>query len=74
MIDEALQTFSQVLEVYPNSDKGAASQLKKGLLYLESGDQGQGVVNLQYVVYEHPGTKEADLAREKLRSLGLNIR
>ncbi len=74
LIDEALQTFSQVLEVYPNSDKGAASQLKKGLLYLESGDQGQGVVNLQYVVYEHPGTKEADLAREKLRSLGLNIR
>ncbi len=71
---EAIQTFTQVLEDYPNSDKGAASQLKKGLLYLGSGDQGQGVVNLQYVVYEHPGTKEADLAREKLRSLGLNIR
>ncbi|MCK5378648.1 MAG: tetratricopeptide repeat protein [Acidobacteria bacterium] len=74
LTDEAIQTFSQVLEDYPNSDKGAASQLKKGLLYLNSGDQGQGVVNLQYVVYEHPGTKEADLAREKLRSLGLNIR
>ncbi len=74
LTDEAIQTFSQVLEDYPNSDKGAASQLKKGLLYLGSGDQGQGVVNLQYVVYEHPGTKEADLAREKLRSLGLNIR
>lgn len=71
---EAIQTFSQVLEDYPNSDKGAAAQLKKGLLYLGSGDQGQGVVNLQYVVYEHPGTKEAELAREKLRSLGLNIR
>ena len=71
---EAIQTFTQVLEDYPNSDKGAASQLKKGLLYLSSGDQGQGVVNLQYVVYEHPGTKEAELAREKLRSLGLNIR
>lgn len=71
---EAIQIFTQVLEDHPNSDKSAASQLKKGLLYLSSGDQGQGVVNLQYVVYEHPGTKEADLAREKLRSLGLNIR
>ncbi len=71
---EAIQTFSQVLEDYPNSDKGAAAQLKKGLLYLSAGDQGQGVVNLQYVVYEHPGTEEADLAREKLRTLGLNIR
>ncbi len=71
---EALDVFSQVLEQYPTSDKAAAAQLKKGLLYLKLGDKGQGVLNLQYVVYEHPGTKEADLAREKLRSLGLTIR
>jgi len=71
---EALDAFSQVLEKYPTSDKAAAAQLKKGLIYLKLGDQGQAVVNLQYVVYEHPGTKEADLARERLRSLGLTIR
>jgi tol-pal system protein YbgF len=71
---EALETFTQVLEDYPTSDKAAAAQLKKGLIYLKMGDQGQGVVNLQYVVYEHPGTREADLAREQLRSLGLTIR
>jgi tol-pal system protein YbgF len=73
-IDEAQAAFSRVLEEYPTSDKAAAAQLKKGLLYLEQGDNGQGVVHLQYVVYEHPGTKEADLARERLRSLGLTIR
>ncbi len=72
--DEALKAFSIVLDRYPTSDKGAAAQLKKGLVYLKKGDQGQGVVNLQYVVYEHPGTPEADLAREKLRSLGITIR
>jgi tol-pal system protein YbgF len=71
---EALATFTRVLEDYPTSDKAAAAQLKKGLIYLKMGDQGQGVVNLQYVVYEHPGTREADLAREQLRSLGLTIR
>lgn len=71
---EALEAFSAVLERYPTSDKAAAAQLKKGLIYLKMGDQGQGVVNLQYVVYEHPNTKEADLARERLRSLGLTIR
>ena len=71
---EALDTFTKVLEDYPTSDKAAAAQLKKGLIYLKMGDQGQGVVNLQYVVYEHPGTREADLAREQLRSLGLTIR
>ena len=72
--EEALEIFSQILEDYPTSDKAAAAQLKKGLLYLKLGDQGQGVVHLQYVVYEHPGTREADLARERLRSLGLTIR
>jgi len=72
--NRALEMFSKVLEDYPTSDKAAAAQLKKGLIYLKMGDQGQGVVNLQYVVYEHPGTREADLAREQLRSLGLTIR
>jgi tol-pal system protein YbgF len=71
---EALDTFTLVLEDYPTSDKAAAAQLKKGLIYLKMGDQGQGVVNLQYVVYEHPGTREAELAQEQLQSLGLTIR
>ena len=72
--EEALAIFTQVLEEYPASDKAAAAQLKKGLLYLKLDDKGQGVLNLQYVVYEHPGTREADLARERLRSLGMTIR
>ena len=72
--EEALEVFTRVLEDYPTSDKAAAAQLKKGLLYLKMDDQAQGVVHLQYVVYEYPGTREADLARERLRSLGLTIR
>jgi tol-pal system protein YbgF len=72
--ERALEVFTRVLEDYPTSDKAAAAQLKKGLLYLKMGDQAQGVVHLQYVVYEYPGTREADLARERLRSLGLTIR
>lgn len=72
--EEALAIFDQVLEEYPASDKAPAAQLKKGLLYLKLGDKGQGVLNLQYVVYEHPGSREADLARERLRSLGMTIR
>ena len=72
--EEALAVFSEVLETYPTSDKAAAAQLKKGLLYLKLGDKGQGVLNLQYVVYEHPGTPESDLARERLQSLGMTIR
>ena len=72
--DDAIAAFTTVLEKYPSSDKAAAAQLKKGLVFLKKGDKGQGVINLQYVVYEHPGTKEADIAREKLGSLGITIR
>jgi tol-pal system protein YbgF len=72
--EDALATFTRVLDEYPTSDKAAAAQLKKGLIYLKTGDQGQAVVNLQYVVYEHPGSRESELAREQLRSLGLTIR
>jgi tol-pal system protein YbgF len=72
--EEALEIFTRVLDDYPTSDKAAAAQLKKGLLYLKMDDQAQGVVHLQYVVYEYPGTREADLARERLKSLGLTIR
>lgn len=71
---KALEVFTMVLDDYPTSDKAAAAQLKKGLLYLKMDDQAQGVVHLQYVVYEYPGTREADLARERLKSLGLTIR
>lgn len=74
LTEEAIEVFGQVLENHPTSDKAAAAQLKKGLLYLREGDQAQGVVHLQYVVYEHPGTREADLARERLSQLGLTIR
>lgn len=72
--EQALEVFTRVLEEFPTSDKAAAAQLKKGLLYLKMDDQAQGVVHLQYVVYEYPGTREADLARERLKSLGLTIR
>jgi hypothetical protein len=32
------------------------------------------VINLQYVLYEHPGSKEAELARAKLASLGVKVK
>jgi tol-pal system protein YbgF len=71
---EAVDAFTELLNTYKDSDKAAAALLKKGLAYLELGDRAQAVINLQYVLYEHPGTKEADLARERLASLGVKIR
>lgn len=70
----AADTFTKLLNTHKTSDKAAAALLKKGLALLEIGDRSQAVINLQYVLYEHPGSKEAALARERLTALGVNIR
>ncbi|MGE5236699.1 MAG: tol-pal system protein YbgF [Acidobacteriota bacterium] len=71
---EAIAAFTELLNAYKTSDKAAAALLKKGLAYLEMNDKSQAVINLQYVIYEHPGTKEAELARNRLASLGVKVK
>jgi len=71
---EAIDAFTGMLNTYKASDKAGAALLKKGFAYLELGDRSQGVINLQYVIYEHPGSKEADLARTRLAALGVKVK
>ncbi|MFZ5788766.1 MAG: tol-pal system protein YbgF [Acidobacteriota bacterium] len=71
---EAIAAFTDLLNTYKTSDKAAAALLKKGLAFLELQDRSQAVINLQYVLYEHPGSKEAELARAKLASLGVRVK
>jgi tol-pal system protein YbgF len=69
---EAIQQFDSVVTRYPKSDKVAGALLKKGYGYIALGEKSQGIVQLQYVVHEHPTSAEAALARQKLRSLGVD--
>jgi len=69
---EAIQQFDSVVTKYPRSDKVAGALLKKGYAYIALNDKSQGIVQLQYVVHEHPTSPEAALARQKLRSLGVD--
>lgn len=71
---EAIAQFDRVISQYPQSDRVPPALLKKGLGYIELGQRAQGIVQLQYVVHEHPASQEASLAREKLRSLGIETR
>jgi len=71
---QAIERFTELLNRYKTSDKAAAALLKKGLAFLEAGDRSQAVINLQYVLYEYPGSKEAELARSKLQSLGIKVK
>lgn len=67
----AIDQFNRVISTYPKSDKIPAALLKKGYAYIELGEKAQGVVQLQYVIHEHPRTQEASLARQKLKALGI---
>jgi tol-pal system protein YbgF len=71
-MQEAIQQFDHVLAQYPRSDKRASAWLKKGYAHLELGDTGQGVAHLRRVVKEFPSSDEANLARQRLRALGVN--
>lgn len=69
---EAVEQFDRVINGFPKSDKVPAALLKKGYAYIELGEKAQGIVQLQYVVHEHPRSQEASLAKQKLRSLGID--
>jgi len=69
---EAIQQFDKVINSYPKSDKVPGALLKKGYGYIELGEKAQGIVQLQYVVHEHPRSPEAALAKQKLKALGID--
>lgn len=69
---QAVDQFDQVLERYPRSDKVAAATLKKGYAHLELGERSQGVVQLRHVIRQYPNSDEANLARQRLREIGVD--
>jgi tol-pal system protein YbgF len=71
---EAIEQFDAVVTKYPKSDKVPGALLKKGYAYINVGEKAQGVVQLQYVLHEHPRSQEASLARQKLKQLGIETK
>jgi tol-pal system protein YbgF len=71
---DAIEQFDSVVTRFPRSDKVPGALLKKGYAYINIGERAQGVVQLQYVLHEHPRSQEASLARQKLRQLGIEVK
>ena len=71
---EAIQQFDSVVTKYPQSDKVPGALLKKGYAYIATNEKAKGIVQLQYVVHEHPTSQEAALARQKLKQLGVETK
>ncbi len=71
---QAIKEFDDVATRYPHSDKLASAWLKKGYAYLELGQRKEGVAQLQAVLKDFPHSDEANLARQRLRGLGVDGR
>jgi tol-pal system protein YbgF len=69
---EAIAEYDKVLKQYPRSDKTASSLLKKGFALLEQGQKKDGTAQLQAVVKSFPSSDEANLAKQRLQSLGVD--
>jgi tol-pal system protein YbgF len=67
---QAIGAYNAVLVNYPRSFKLAASQLKKGMAELESGERMAGVRDLRSVEARFPGSDESRRAHAKLREIG----
>ena len=71
---QAIDQYDAVLTRFPRSDKTAGALLKKGYAQLELGERPQGVVQLQHVIRQYPTSDEANLARQRLREVGVDVR
>jgi len=69
---EAITEYDRVLQQWPRSDKTASALLKKGYAQLELGRRSDAIDQLNKVVKTFPNSDEANLARQKLQSLGVD--
>lgn len=70
--DQAIREFDRIVSRYPRSDKMASALLKKGYSHLQLGQREQGVGELRGIVRSYPRSDEANLARQRLRELGVD--
>jgi tol-pal system protein YbgF len=68
---QAIAEYDKVLSRWPRSDKTASAQLKRGYAQIELGRKDEGIKQLQAVVRDFPTSDEANLARQRLQSLGV---
>lgn len=70
---QAIEEYNKCLERYAKGNKLPAAQLKKGYALLELDQQQAGVRELRSLVQRYPNSREADLARQRLKRLGIAL-
>ncbi len=67
--EDAIIAYERMIKKYPNSNKHAASLLKQAYSFIELNNRKTARVILEKLLIKHPESKEAKLARERLKSL-----
>jgi tol-pal system protein YbgF len=67
----AVKNYDQVLQSFPDGNKAAAAELKKGFSLVELGQKDEGVTALRHVVQRYPRSNEALQAKERLHKMGV---
>ena len=66
---KAIDEYNKCLDRYPAGDKLPAAQLKKGYALLDLGQSQAGARELRSLIQRYPNSREADLARQRLKGL-----
>jgi tol-pal system protein YbgF len=67
--DQAIDEFDKVIKNYPKNARVPSALLKKAYSYLELKDESQAHQILELVVKRYPQSREATLAKDKLKLL-----
>lgn len=68
---DAIAAYDLCSEKYPNGNKAAAAQLKKGFSLLALDQKTAGIRELRSLIQRFPDSHESDLARQRLKKLGV---
>ena len=71
---QAIEEYNKCLERYPDGNKSASAQLKKAYALLELEQKPAGMQELRSLIQRYPHAGEANLARQRLKKLGITVR
>ena len=69
----AIEAYDLCSEKYPAGNKAAAAQLKKGYSLLALDEKSAGIRELRSVIQRFPDSPESELARQRLKKLGIAV-
>ena len=68
--NEAILAYNEILVAWPKSERVPAALLRQATAFASMGDKIDARLILQKLIADHPGTQEAELAKNQLRALG----